>query len=145
MQAIQPTVTPLRPVKNSPRVAPRPSNRHSSRPSSSQRSHPHQILAAEAGIKLAVNIVLSVCATSALIQLLPHYRAVQEKLQEIQAEVNLTEKRVNQSRSDFNRYFDPSLAKTVMQEQSNRADPQQRPVILQELDAPEAEESSPQP
>jgi hypothetical protein len=137
MQAIQPTVTPLRPVKNSPRVAPRPS--------SSQRSHPHQILAAEAGIKLAVNIVLSVCATSALIQLLPHYRAVQEKLQEIQAEVNLTEKRVNQSRSDFNRYFDPSLAKTVMQEQSNRVDPQQHPVILQELDAPEAEESSPQP
>ncbi|TAG94654.1 MAG: hypothetical protein EAZ09_10930 [Oscillatoriales cyanobacterium] len=132
MQAIQPTVTPLRPVKNSPRVAPRTSSR--------PRSHPHQTLAAEAGLKLAVNIVLSVCATSALIQLWPHYRAVQEKLQEIQAEVNLTEKRVNQSRSDFNRYFDPSLAKTVMQEQSNRVDPQQRPVILQELDAPEAEE-----
>ncbi len=140
MQAIQPTVTPLRPVKNSPRVARPPSNLPSSRPSSSKRSHPHQILAAEAGVKLAVNIVLSVCATSALIQLLPHYRAVQEKLQEIQAEVNLTEKRVNQSRSDFNRYFDPSLAKTVMQEQSNRVDPQQRPVILQELDAPETEE-----
>jgi len=137
MQAIQPTVTPLRPVKNSPRVA----SGTSSRPC----SYPHQTLAAEAGVKLAVNIVLSVCATSALIQLLPHYRAVQEKLQEIQAEVNLTQKRVNQSRSDFNRYFDPSLAKTVMQEQSNRVDPQQRPVILQELDAPEAEESSPQP
>ncbi len=137
MQAIQPTVTPLRPVKNSPRVAPRTSSR--------PRSYPHQTLAAEAGVKLVVNIVLSVCATSALIQLLPHYRAVQEKLQEIQAEVNLTQKRVNQSRSDFNRYFDPSLAKTVMQEQSNRVDPQQRPVILQELDGPETEESSPQP
>jgi len=140
MQAIQPTVTPLRPVKNSPRGARPPSNRPSRRKSSHQRSHSHQILAAEAGIKLAVNIVLSVCATSALIQLLPHYRAVQEKLQEIQAEVNLTQKRVDQSRSDFNRYFDPSLAKTVMQEQSNRVDPQQRPVILQELDAPETEQ-----
>ncbi len=94
---------------------------------------------------MAVNMVLSVCATSALIQLLPHYRAVQEKLHEIQAEVNLTQGRVNQSRSDFNRYFDPSLAKTVMQEQSNRVDPQQRPVILQEPDSPEAQESSPQP
>lgn len=138
MQAIQPTVTPLRPVKKSPRVTPR-------RSSSRQRSYPHQTLAAETGVKLAVNMVLSVCATSALLQLWPHYRAVQEKLHEIQAEVNLTQARVNQSRSNFNRYFDPSLAKTVMQEQSNQADPQQRPVILQEAVVPEAEESTPQP
>ncbi|UNU22958.1 slr1601 family putative cell division protein [Microcoleus vaginatus] len=138
MQAIQPPVTPLRPVKNSPRVTPR-------RSSSRQRSYPHQTLAAETGVKLAVNMVLSVCATSALLQLLPHYRAVQEKLHEIQAEVNLTQARVNQSRSDFNRYFDPSLAKTVMQEQSNQADPQQRPVILQEAQVPEADDSTPQP
>jgi apolipoprotein N-acyltransferase len=133
MQAIEPTVTPLRPVKNSPRVAVAP------RRSSSQRSNPHQTLAAETGVKLAVNMVLSLCATSALIQLWPHYQAVEEKLQEIQAEVNLTQGRVNQSRSDFNRYFDPSEAKTVMQEQSNRVDPQQRPVILQESETPEAE------
>ena len=140
MQAIQPTVSPLRRLKNSPRVAPSSRSR-----SSRQRSYPHQMLAAETGVKLAVNVVLSVCATSALIQLLPHYRAVQEKLQEIQAEVNLTQGRVDRSRSDFNRYFDPSLAKTVMQEQSNRVNPQQRPVILQESASPEAEESTPQP
>src|ERR671933_798014 len=100
MQAIQPTVTPLRPVKNSPRVAPGSSRR--------QRSYPHKTLGAEAG-------------------------------------VNLTQGRVYQSRSNFNRYFDPSLAKTVMQEQSNRSDPHQRPVILQEPEVPEAEESTPQP
>lgn len=88
---------------------------------------------------MTVNIVISVCAASALIQLLPHYQAVQEKLQEIQAEVNLTQGRVDKSRSDFNRYFDPSLAKSAMQEQSNRIDPQQRPVILQESQTPEAE------
>ncbi|MGB3263179.1 MAG: hypothetical protein WBA89_04410 [Microcoleus sp.] len=138
MQAIQPTATPLRPVKTPPRVASRRSSRR-------QRSYPHQTLAAETGVKLAVNMVLSVCATSAVIQLWPHYQAVQEKLQEIKAEVNLTQERVDKSRSDFNRYFDPSLAKTVMQEQSNRVDPQQRPVILQEPPAPEAEESTPQP
>ena len=138
MQAIQPTVTPLRPVKTPPRVTPR-------RSTSRQRSYPHQTLAAETGVKLAVNMVLSVCATSALIQLWPHYRAVQEKLHEIQAEVNLTSERVDKSRSDFNRYFDPSQAKSVMQEQSNRIDPQQRPVILQEPQAPDSEESTPQP
>ena len=139
MQAIQPTVTPLRPVKTLPRVTPRRSS------STRQRSYPHQALAVETGVKLAVNMVLSVCATSALIQLLPHYRAVQEKLHEIQAEVNLTQGRVDKSRSDFNRYFDPSLAKTVMQEQSNRVDPHQRAVILLEPAAPDAEESTPQP
>ena len=138
MQAIQPTVTPLRPVKTPPRVTPRRSSSH-------QRSYPHQTLAVETGVKLAVNMVLSVCATSALIQLWPHYRAVQEKLHEIQAEVNLTSERVDKSRSDFNRYFDPSQAKSVMQEQSNRIDPQQRPVILQEPQAPDSEESTPQP
>ncbi|MEG3860304.1 hypothetical protein [Microcoleus sp. herbarium12] len=138
MQAIQPTATPLRPLKTPPRVSPR-------RNSSRQRSYPHQTLAAETGVKLAVNMILSVCATSALIQLWPHYRAVQEKLHEIQAEVNLTQGRVDKSRSNFNRYFDPSLAKTVMQEQSNRVDPHQRAVILQELPAPDAEESIPQP
>jgi hypothetical protein len=138
MHAIKPTLNPLRPVKNSPRVAVVP------RSSSSKRSNPYQALAAETGVKLAVNMVLSVCATSALIQLWPHYQAVEEKLQEIQAEVNLTQGRVNQSRSDFNRYFDPSEAKSVMQEQSNRVDPQQRPVILQESEAPEAEESTQQ-
>ena len=137
MRAIQPTVTPLQPVKNSPRAATGTSSR--------QRFHPHQTLAAETGVKLTVNIVLSVCAISALIQLLPHYRAVQEKLQEIQAEVNLTQGRVDKSRSDFNRYFDPSEAKTVMQEQSNRVDPQQRPVILQESETPEVEESTQEP
>jgi len=138
MQAIQPTVNPLRPVKTPPRVTPRRSSKR-------QRSYPHQMLAAETGVKLAVNIVLSVCATSAVIQLWPHYRGVQEKLHEIQAEVNLTQGRVDKSRSDFNRYFDPSLAKTVMQEQSNRMDPQQRQVILEESPRPEVEDSTPQP
>lgn len=131
MQAIQPTVPPLQPVKNSPRVV----RRINKRP----RPNPHHTLAAEAGVKLTVNIVISVCATSALIQLLPHYRAVQEKLQEIQAEVNLTQGRVEKSRSEFNRYFDPSLAGSAMQEQTNRVDPQQRPVILQESGTPESE------
>ncbi len=138
MQAIQPTVNPLRPVKTPPRVTPRRSSKR-------QRSYPHQTLGAETGVKLAVNIVLSVCATSAVIQLWPHYRGVQEKLHEIQAEVNLTQGRVDKSRSDFNRYFDPSLAKTVMQEQSNRMDPQQRQVILEESPRPEVEDSTPQP
>jgi len=138
MQAIQPTVNPLRPVKTPPRVTPRRSSKR-------QRSYPHQMLAAETGVKLAVNIVLSVCATSAVIQLWPHYRGVQEKLHEIQAEVNLTQGRVDKSRSDFNRYFDPSLAKTVMQEQSNRIDPQQRQVILEESPTPDIEDSTPQP
>jgi hypothetical protein len=143
MQAIQPTVNPLQPVKNSPRNSPRVAV--APRRSSHQRSYPHQALAAETGVKLALNMVLSVCATSALIQLLPHYRGVQEKLQEIQVEVNLTQGRVNQSQSDFNRYFDPSLAKSGMVEQSNRIDPQQRPVILPESETPEVEEPIQQP
>ena len=121
MNAIQPSRNTLQPVEPR-RVVPQRKSRN--------RRHPHRSMALQTTVKLTVNVLLSAAAVSALVKLLPYYQSQQEKLQEIQTEVKLTEGRVNRLRTDFNRYFDPQQAKNIMQEQSNRVNPGQRPVIL---------------
>lgn len=93
----------------------------------------------ESTAKLVVNVVLSAAAIAALIQLLPFQLSRQAKLQEIQAEVQRTEKRVNDLNSKFSRHFDPQQTQKVMQEQSPRVAPNERPVILLNNDTPDEE------
>lgn len=121
MNAIQPSRNTLQPVEPR-RVVPQRKSRN--------RRRPYRSMAVQTTVKLTVNVLLSAAAVSALVKLLPYYQSQQEKLQEIQTEVKLTEGRVNRLRTDFNRYFDPQQAKNIMQEQSNRVNPGQRPVIL---------------
>jgi cell division protein FtsB len=109
-------------------------------PSRAKKQHPKQqtkrhtrsdrALAIEIAIKLIANSVLSIAALAALIKLLPYQFSQQAKLQEIRLEVNETEAEVHTLRSNFNRYFDPTQAKKVMQEQSPRLDPNQRRIVL---------------
>ena len=121
MNALQPSRPPLKQVEPR-RVASQRKNR--------DRRRPYQVMAVQTTAKLTINVLLSAVAVSALVKLVPYYLSQQEKLQEIQTEIKLTEERVNSLRTDFNRYFDPQQAKSIMQEQSNRVDPGQRPVIL---------------
>lgn len=95
-----------------------------------RRSHPYQGMAIENTAKLVVNMVLVAGAVSALVKLLPYNISQQAKLQEISTEVKLTESRVADLQTDFNRSFDPQEAKKIMAEQSNRVDPRQRPIFL---------------
>ena len=121
MNATQPSRPPLQPVeprRTAPKIKSRP------------RPRPNLASAVETTAKLAVNVVLLAVAVSGLGRLLPLQWSQQEKLQEIQTEVNLTEGRVNLLRTDFDRYFDPQQAKNIMSEQSNRVAPGQRPVVL---------------
>lgn len=121
MNAIQPPRPPLQP-KTTRRVARRP-RRHS-------RRYQHKVMALETTAKLAVNILISAAAVSALMHLLPYTWSQQAKLQEIQTEVKRIEGRVNPLRTNFNRYFDPHQAKILIQEQSYRVDPKQRQVVF---------------
>lgn len=109
-------------------------------PKSRQRQHPKKqtkrhtrsdrALAIEIAIKLIANGVLSIAALAALVRLLPYQFSQQAKLQEIRLEVNETEAEVKTLRSNFNRYFDSTQAKKVMQEQSPRLDPDRRRIVL---------------
>ncbi len=121
MQATKPVqfspVSQDRPVQVKPRVL------------SKQKKSTYLGITIESTAKLLTNILLSVCVTSALLKLLPHHQSIQEKLQVIESEIEATTDRLNNEKEKFSRYFDPSQAKTIMQEQSNRVDPYQIPII----------------
>ena len=122
MNAIQPSRPPLKP--DEPRRSPQKKSQRSRRP------NPYRVIALETTAKLTVNVVLSAAAVYGLCQLLHYQWFQQEKLQEVRTEVKLTQERVNLLRTDFDRYFDPLQAKSVMQEQSNRVETGQRQIIL---------------
>jgi hypothetical protein len=126
MHAIQPPRPSLRPVGSRPVE---PVRRSSRRTRPSLPRHTHRTIAAEVGAKLAVNLVLTIAAGSALVKLLPHNISQEAKLQELRTEVAFVEGRVDHLRGDFNRHFDPQQAQAVMQEQSSRVDPRQRQVV----------------
>lgn len=118
MNAIQPK-PPIQPVEPR-RVARKRKHRRQS----------HLALAIQSSAKIAANVVLSVVAVSAIAKLVPNYLTEQQKVQKIQNEVTLTESRVQNLHTKFERYFDPQQAQTIIQEQSDRFNPGQRQIFL---------------
>jgi hypothetical protein len=99
-------------------------------------------MALETTAKVTVNIVISAAAVSALVQLLPYHWLQQDKLREVRTEVKVMEGRVQNLQTEFSRNFDPSEAKSIMQQKSFRFDPNQRPVILMNPDQGITEQST---
>ena len=129
MNAIQPSSLPIQPIQKR-RIVPRP-KRH-------LRQRSHQVMAMEVTAKIAVNVAISTAAISALMQLLPYHWSQQDKLREMRTELKQTEGRVNDLKAKFSRNFDPSQAKSIMQQQSYRFDPSQRQIVLPNPDKTEA-------
>ncbi|MEM8637694.1 MAG: hypothetical protein AAGG51_02580 [Cyanobacteria bacterium P01_G01_bin.54] len=125
--------TPSRPTQS--RSNPSRLTRSRRSPRRRQPSAPHAGLAAETLLKLLVNGVLSVAAVITLLNLFPYYWAQQAKLQEVRQQVQTTEQEVSGLQQDFNRSFDPSQARSVMQDQSGLLAPNQRRVVLTNEDA----------
>lgn len=119
------------PIPHQQRGSRRPRQTRQSRRRRHRRNF-YGAIAAETTAKLVANLLLSAVAVSALVQLVPHYRLQQEKLEEIRVEVAETEARVSRLRSDFSRHFDPEQTKKIMQEHSYRIDPNQRRIIFEE-------------
>ncbi len=84
----------------------------------------------EISLKLVFNSVLSVVAITTLIKLLPYQATQQQKIKEVQVEVQNTENRVNELRDHLNRNFDPLESRRIMQEQSSMIDPDQRRIVF---------------
>jgi len=125
MSAIRPVPQRIQPVSASSRRRPPRISQH-------RLSHNRRVLTVETTVKLGVNLILSAFSLSALIQILPQHRSASEKVQDIRAEVKMTEERVIKEKEEFSRYFDPQQTKSIMQEQGNRIDPSQKPIIFLE-------------
>ena len=95
-----------------------------------QRRNSNLKLGLELSIKIIINGLLSFVAFTALIKLLPCHISQQEKLAEIRLEVEETETRVKKLRESFTGNFDPRQTKKVMQKNSYRVDPHQRPIFF---------------
>lgn len=96
---------------------------------SRKRSHPYRAIAVETGAKLAVNVILSMVAVTALFQLLPYRASQVGKLQELDAAVQSTQGRVQNVQTRFQNFFDPYQARENMQQLTDRIDPMRRKVI----------------
>ncbi|MDY6785698.1 MAG: hypothetical protein SW833_24635 [Cyanobacteriota bacterium] len=106
------------------------SRRILSLPSKRRRRYSYGAIVVETLLKVLVNGVLSAAAIAALSDLLPHLQSNRAKLQEIQVRVEEAEVKVEQLRDKFSKTFDPSQAKSVMQQQSARMDPDRRRVVF---------------
>ncbi len=136
MNAIQPSRPPLQPIQK---------RRVISRPKRHLRQRSYQVMALESTAKIAVNLVITAVAASALAQLLPYHWLQQGKLREISTEVKLMEGHVNNLQAEFNRNFDPQQAKSIRQQQGYRFDPSQRRVVLMNPDRRENEQTESSP
>jgi hypothetical protein len=133
MNAFQPSRPPIQPVEQRPTVP---------RPKKHLRQRAYQIMALESTAKLAVNVLISAAAVSALGQLLPYHWLQQDRLREVRTEVKVMEGRVENLRTQFSRNFDPGEAKSIMQQKSYLFNSNQHPVVLINQDQNLTEQSN---
>ncbi|MFQ3617243.1 MAG: hypothetical protein SNJ57_11140 [Cyanobacteriota bacterium] len=123
MNAIQPARPPLYSIEPVRKQAPRPRRRLR------QRRNPHQSVAVEASLRLAVNVVVGMVAIASIVRLMPQNISQQHKLNQLQSDVTALEQRVDRLQETFARQFDAGQARSVMQEETGRIGIGQRPVV----------------
>ncbi|WP_414575986.1 hypothetical protein [Anabaena sp. CCY 9402-a] len=137
MNAFQPSRPPQQPPIQKQQAIPRP-KRH-------LRQRSYKVMAVEVSAKVAVNFVISATAISALVQLVPNHFSQQSKLREVSTEVKQIEKRVSILQAEFSRNFDPRQTKSVMQQQTYKFEPGQRPIVLTNQYGQQIDISEPSP
>jgi hypothetical protein len=129
MSALHQLSKPANQTQRRPQVAPVRKQRTTPQTRRVQQTRQHRILALETSMKIAMNVLIAGIAVTSLCKVIPHRIAQQEKLQELNAEVKLTEQRVSQLKIDFNRSFDRGQERQIVQEQTHFTDPNRTPVV----------------
>ncbi|MGD1897347.1 MAG: hypothetical protein ACFB16_10410 [Phormidesmis sp.] len=89
-------------------------------------------LAFESSVKLTVNLLLTIVATTTIAKLVPYYQSQQQRLSTLQESVSSAEQANAELREQFDRNFDPTQAGQIMQEQSGLGYPNQKAVVWTE-------------
>jgi cell division protein FtsB len=93
------------------------------------QAHRYRLLMAESIGKIAVSVAVCSVSIATLANIVPARMGQQEKLQELQSEVTMTEERVAKLKTEFSRSFDPAQVSAIAQEQTHFADPNRTPVV----------------
>jgi cell division protein FtsB len=93
------------------------------------QAHRYRLLMAESIGKIAVSVAVCSVSVATLANIVPSRLGQQEKLQELQSEVTMTEARVAKLKSEFSRSFDPAQVREIAQEQTHFTDPNRTPVV----------------
>ncbi|NJM45394.1 MAG: hypothetical protein HC860_03875 [Alkalinema sp. RU_4_3] len=93
------------------------------------KNHRYRLLMAESVGKITVSVAVCSVSIATLANIVPARLGQQEKLQELQSEVTMTEERVAKLKSEFSRSFDPAQAREIAQEQTHFTDPNRTPVV----------------
>ncbi|AZB73026.1 hypothetical protein [Synechococcus elongatus] len=86
----------------------------------------------EPTVKLTLLFAVAALLSTSGLRLLQSAATRLERLQELDAELQLTERRVQILKNDFARVFSTAEARTVMQEQGNWIQPGQKRIVWQE-------------
>ncbi|TVQ44365.1 MAG: hypothetical protein EA365_10315 [Gloeocapsa sp. DLM2.Bin57] len=100
-----------------------------------QQSQAQKALAKEVSAKLFVNTILTLITTASLVRLVPYYLSQQAKLQEVKAEIQDTQTRVNQLNQEFSYYFDAQQSQSLIKRYTVKVDPSELRLFLIREDA----------
>ena len=92
-------------------------------------------IALESSVKLTINLLLAIVATTTIAKLVPYYQTQQERLASLEESVTVAERKNAELRREFDRNFDPAQTSRVMQEQSGMGYPNQKRVIWESAPA----------
>lgn len=90
-----------------------------------KRHNPYRGVAAEISLKLILSWVIAIGAIASIFKLLPYHLTQQEKLKELQIQVQETDARVSKLREELNQNFDPQQTQRLMEEYSSLTSPNQ--------------------
>ena len=89
-------------------------------------------IALESSVKLTVNLLLAIVATTTIAKLVPYHQSQQARLGTLEESVTVAERKNAELREEFDRNFDPAQTSRIMQEQSGMGYPNQKKVIWTE-------------
>ncbi len=86
-------------------------------------------IALESSVKLTVNLLLAIVATTTIAKLVPYYQSQQTRLASLEESVTVAGRKNSELRQEFDRNFDPTQTSRIMQEQSGMGYPNQKKVV----------------
>lgn len=95
-----------------------------------QQSQAQKALAKEVSAKLFVNTILTIITSASLVRLVPYYLTQQAKLQEVRAEIQDTQARVNQLNQEFSYYFNSQQSQSLIKKYNVKVSPDELRLFL---------------